>query len=69
LKNLKEINCANSLLSKNDLQNLIKNNKNLKIVYDYHDKRKLFGIYYSREKYFVNNNIDSVHFYKKFWYY
>jgi len=37
LKNLKEINCQGSLLSKKDLYILIKNNESMKFTYDNSD--------------------------------
>jgi hypothetical protein len=69
LKKLIEINCENSLLSVKDLKILLKNNGNLKIV-DTCNDNTLFDIYYTRGKYFDNNNDkDTYDFYKKYWEY
>jgi len=56
LKNLKEIECQYSRLSKDDLYNLTKNNKNLKIIIIHANTEKILpSFYYSKKRNFIND--------------
>ena len=70
LKKLKEISCEHSLLSKKDLYILLKNNRNMKVIYPFFaiSPRELPAIFYTKGTYFEDNNDEFMcYFCKNYW--